>query len=431
MKLRESARGRAAALLAGTVTGLLSLLLALPPALAQEIPPGAGSADRPRPEYDPVGLRSGAVFFYPTVTAAAAWSDNIRAQAAGDSDIILTARPGLDVKSDWGRHELKANVYLEQRVYAEEGDENATDYGGSAAVRLDLGSRSALQLTGAAAQLNEDRAELDSPTASAEPVKFSQIEGRAALAHSFNRLRLDAAVAYSRRNFDDGRTLAGAIIDQDFRDVSAVQGELGARYQFSPGYRAIVRASLNKRSYSLGPEDAAFNPAVDLDRDSDGYRISAGVNFELTRLLYGTVTAGYLKQNYKSPLVGDVSGMLFGADLLWNVTTLTAVRLSADRRVDDDVQVNNAGRLISVAGVGVDHELLRNLIISLDVEHAWLDFNDINRSDRQLSGSLGVKYLLNRKLTADFGYRYDKRSSDTNINEFKRNSVGLGLTLTL
>src|SRR5262245_66377031 len=51
---------------------------------------------RPRPDYDPLGLRFGSWLFYPEMTVAAAYDDNIFAtESDRTDDFIFTATPAF------------------------------------------------------------------------------------------------------------------------------------------------------------------------------------------------------------------------------------------------------------------------------------------------------------------------------------------------
>ena len=66
--------------------------------------------DRPRPDYDPNGIRLGAFNLFPALLFDVAFDDNIRA-VPKDSDVyfddtIFVVVPELALESDWSRHEL-------------------------------------------------------------------------------------------------------------------------------------------------------------------------------------------------------------------------------------------------------------------------------------------------------------------------------------
>lgn len=411
---------------------LLLLFIALlgeaAPSRAQDVPTGVGSADRPRPEYDPIGLRSGPIFIYPSLELGVDYTDNVLAGSSGkQGDALFTVRPAVDVKSDWSRHQITASAYSESRFFTSETGENATDYGVDASGRLDLGLSSRLTLAAGYDRLAENRANIDSTSLTVKPIQSDIAHASVNYLARFNQLRLSASGTWSRLNFVDGELPDGRVVDQDFRDRRVVEGQLGVGYEFSPGYQILLRGSVNNRNYSLDTGSPGFDPRIDIDRDSTGYKVEAGVEFELTKLLYGSARIGYLSQNYQNARLPDLRGVSAGADLLWNVTTLTSLRFQLDRRIDDTITDFSAGRRTTAIRLGVDHELLRNLIISIDGDYTRLNFVRQDRLDRESGETLQIKYLLNRHLTATFYFRHDERKSPIDFFNYQRNAVGLTL----
>src|SRR3546814_20794569 len=81
-------------------------------------------------------------------------------------------------------------------------------------------------------------------------------------------------------------------IDQDFRDHSSYTGTAIGEYALSPSVALFVAGSLGKRDYRerSGPVAA---------RDSTGFDLAAGASFELGRKARGSLSLGYLHQDYK------------------------------------------------------------------------------------------------------------------------------------
>src|SRR5271163_1858458 len=66
---------------------------------------GASVLDRPRPEYDPLGLRLGSFFLYPKLELGELYSDNVFAtQSNKKTDFITVVSPTLDLRSNWSQN---------------------------------------------------------------------------------------------------------------------------------------------------------------------------------------------------------------------------------------------------------------------------------------------------------------------------------------
>src|SRR3990172_373312 len=80
-----------------------------------------------------------------------------------------------------------------------------------------------------------------------------------------------------------------------------------------------------------------------------------------------------------------------------------------------------SGRLFTTAGLAVDHELLRNLLIGADVSASIDDFKGISREDQIFRAGASAKYLLNRYANVGGEYRFRMRTSDVASAEFTDN----------
>src|SRR5690606_7032108 len=100
--------------------------------------------------------------------------------------------------------------------------------------------------------------------------------------------------------------------------------------------------------------DAALNCFCEM-RDSNGSTIRAGSTFELTRLLTGELSAGYLTRSYEDPNLPELSGWLMDGVLVWTPTGLTTVRLTAKSNVEETTLFGVSGIFRRDFGVQVDH----------------------------------------------------------------------------
>jgi hypothetical protein len=80
--------------------------------------------------------------------------------------------------------------------------------------------------------------------------------------------------------------------------------------------------------------------------------------------------------------------------------------------------------------VQVDHELLRNLILTANFTYEDDDYSGISRTDERTSESLAGTYLLNRGVGVSFTYQHlENSSSGTEAGlSFDDNRVVAGLT---
>jgi hypothetical protein len=189
---------------------------------------------------------------------------------------------------------------------------------------------------------------------------------------------------------------------------------LRVSYEITPRYEAFARVGYNRRSYDHD-DPAGFT------RDSNGYRADIGATIDLTGVTFAEVYTGYVIQDYEASTLGKINGVDFGARVVWNATQLTSVSANIDRRVQDANTVAlladgssafSPGYLRTNVGLTVDHELLRNVLLTGRVGYENDDYEKIDRSDDRFDIGAGIRYSFTRNLYLGGSYTYSNRSSE-------------------
>lgn len=395
----------------------------------QSVPEGVSAADRARPDYAPIGGRIGSFFLYPTVSATLVGTDNVRATDGDrESEFYSVLHADLLLRSNLARHGLKLRAFADQSVHARFSHEDVTRFGGQFDGQLDISRDTQLTVRGLAERQAEERSSYNNLTAARAPVRYGHYLAALALNQSLSPVTLSAGLSYDRFDYDNAVSFAGEPISQRYRTHEQVSGTGAATYTIHPGFAVLVRGSVDKRSYPL-PANSPLQPGG-LSRDSSGARIEAGLKLDLTSLLYGEVRVGYMRRDYSDPAYIDTSGLSFGADLLWNVTPLTSVRFGADRSVDEASSTTIAGNRRTQFDLSLDHELLRNLILTAATSYARIEpLGPVPNSSSYLA-RLDARYLLSRQVSMRAGYLFNKRTSASVDRRFRENRLSGGLTLT-
>mgnify|MGYP003673920477 FL=1 len=120
-----------------------------------------------------------------------------------------------------------------------------------------------------------------------------------------------------------------------------------------------------------------------------------------------------------------------GLDLTWNVTPLTTVIGGFTREVSETTLAAASGTLKTEYKVSVDHELLRNLILSARAAMSTEEFEGIAREDDYLNAGIGAKYMLNRNFSLVLDYDYEERDSNVAGSDYETNKILLRLRAQL
>lgn len=374
---------------------------------------------RPRPDYEATGQKAGGFTLYPRITVDAEYNDNIYAEATGkDDDTIWRVKPELAVRSDWSRHALGFFAGGNLIRYSNNGSEDAEEYTVSANGRLDIARGSNLTGSVQTQNLVEPRTSPDAPTAAGKPVKYDLNQGSIVLTKEFNRLRVSGRVDDKDFNYKDvPRNDATGFIDQDFRDRNELYYGAKAEYAVSPDTAVYLTATGNKKDYDT-------NVAAS-DRTSDGYVVGVGANFDVSELVRGDLQVGYMKQTYDNPAFAKIDGFNAVGRLEWFPTQLTTVGLNGSRTIEESTAVGSQGYISNNIGASIDHELMRNVLLSAAYSHGKDNYKGVDRADKRDNFSATATYLLNRRVGVFLTYNYLKQDSSGAQNgaSFKDNKL--------
>ena len=243
---------------------------------------GVPVRQRPRPEYEALGLPVGTFTAFPSLQIDAEYNDNIFAVATGaDSDWIVRLKPEIQLESGWSRHAFGAYARANISRYRDFDAENFEDWGVGASGRLDITRAANLAAGVDHASLTEPRTSSNAPASTREPISYDMASAFLAGTRVSGRTKLSARADIREFDYEDALTLAGGVVDQDSRDRTITSLTGRGDYAISPATAVFVQATANTRDYDT-PTSLVL-PA----RDSDGYELLAGANFEVGALARG------------------------------------------------------------------------------------------------------------------------------------------------
>lgn len=386
-----------------------------------------------RPDYDALGLRAGSFIIKPKVDVSAAYTDNVfalspevSAEFGEQSDTYFVFRPSVGIESDWNRHSLSGGLYSETWQHVDFDGENVSNAGLFADGRIDVNYNTAITLGGSYDWLHETRFMNNSVLVPVEPVEYDRSRAYIGLQQEFGRIRYRGRLDFADYDYDDVQVVdpanSGVFLttDQDFRDRQDTSVLLEAGFATTRDSSVFLRGVFRQRDFdNLSNTVLAGSP---LDRDSDGYTISAGVDFDVTNLIRGNIAIGYMEEDFKDDRLRKIDGLALDAGLEWFPSERTTVGLTASRDVrpssvfttdaNGNPLVNDAGFIANEVVLSVDHELARNIILSGSVGYGLDDYKEFNREDERYAATLAATYLINRHFAARLEYAYTDQSTD-------------------
>lgn len=383
---------------------------------------GTSVTERARAEYAPLGLRLGAFMANTTVETSAGYTDNLYYNnARKESDASLGIRPQVDVNSTWSRHAVSFGAGSDIVSYSGNGDENTTSWNAYLRGRVDISSAATIAASYSHNRNYESRSSFQASLTSIEPVPYDIDAASITTTIVGNRLRFMGTLSSTNEDYKNVASLGGGIIDNSARDakVNVVAGRVD--YAVSPSVSVFVNAESNERKYASNP---SYN--------NEGTILTVGSSFEITGLSRGELQIGRQKQDYSAVTAGDQSTTYINGKVEWFPTQLTSVTGKIERNVTDTPNISgpNVSAVYTAASIGVDHELLRNVLLLAEYQHTAYDFSGIDRSDNGDRVTLGGRYYMSRRISLDAAYRYEnyKSSGTQAFREFTNNWIRLGVT---
>lgn len=366
--------------------------------------------EKPRPDYDPLGIRSGAFLVKPQITLGLSHNDNLYTVDNNTTSAwYTTLAPRLVASSGWSRHGLDLAAGVEAARYNGHSDEDYLNADLLLKGRLDVQRGSWLTGTLGVQRLHEERGSPEFDSAWAEPVRYHRQQAGISAFHGAGRASLSGGVELQTYDFRDVKQVGGGSESQAHRDRKVYEVNGRFAYESTPEVHPFLSLKYQWRNYD---NDSGKH------RDSEGYRIGIGTGFAPTGALSGEVFIGYMQQDYKEDTQQDISGAWYGASVLWSPSELTSLQFDAGSSIQETIAANASGIRSANAGVRVDHELLRNLLVGAFANHTRDDYQGIDRNERYNRFGPRVTYLWNRNLSAEMEYTHTERSAHQTSEDY-------------
>ncbi len=372
--------------------------------------------------YEPLGLHLGAFDVLPVLGIGAELNDNIYYTDLGKThDTITSIVPGVTIKSDWGRHALQAKLSGQFNNYLDHSSENTTFLDAGIGGRLDIHGNSYAFAAADISQNYEPRYDPSTPRAAVKPIKYDVTQANGGVLIEGNRLQFTERYDYAKYDYFNGLNQLGQVVNQDNRDYTYTALTSRGDYAISPDTSVFVAYVANNRDYR--------DPSV--LRDSHGWDFGVGVSFDLTNLARGEMQVGYLEQKYKNPGFKNAKGGSVRGKVQYFPTELTTLTLQTSTSIEETPDFGSSGFTKNASKVSVDHELLRDLVLSAAYSMTDDKYRGEDRHDKLHEIDLLAKYLVSRNIFLRGGYIYsDLRSHGVSgIPSYQDNAFRMSLGL--
>jgi hypothetical protein len=265
------------------------------------------------------------------------------------------------------------------------------------------------------------------------PVPFDSDEMIVTANTRFNRLGLVATGLYRTYRFEDV-DIAGGTSDTSQNSFDTLIGALGTSYAFSPGRFLTALVRLQDITYTEDRPRDPLNPAGVIPRDRDSFTWVAlgGFEYDFDGVWAGRIGLGWQQRNYRGAQIRTLEGPAVEGRLSWSPSQLTTVTLNVARSIEESIRQNAVSYQRTTAGVRVDHEFLRNVILGGEVRADRREYDQPNSKATDAVFQLNGRWLINRSLSLTGSYAYNRRIEATGgAFEYDRNLVQVRLRIAL
>jgi hypothetical protein len=385
--------------------------------------------ERPHPDWAPVDIDLGGLSLRPELDLTTAYDTNEKdAPDHARSDGLVLLRPAVAIASDTARRQLAFDADLTRTEHLRFGEDDSTEYDLAGEGRFSVSQAMLVGLQADDQHRVLPRSDPDIPIDSLGPVMFDRQDFRMQLEDDPGRWQVRLAAALRAEAYGSVGAPGGGVYSFSARNGVYASGSGRAGWAVSPAVSFFAE----------GLYSQTFRPAfAGRSQDARGASLLAGVSFDLSHLARGEVSAGLLRESYSTPATPADMGIALHAELQYFPTQLTTLTVTADRNAAPPSIAGSPGGLLLGGSVRLDHELLRNLVLSLGAEARRTDYRDFqvhdayqNRTDRSESARLGARYLMNRLATWELSWsRTDTRSSFALRRSYSDGQLSLSLRL--
>ncbi len=386
-----------------------------------DAPPRPPRPARPFEEpFDPVGFKVGAFLLKPSIEIHRGLDTNPRRTPGGSKSQFTQVHPELLAKSEWTRHEMTATLRGSYLSYDSASDLNRPSADLRVNGRIDV-QRDTKVLLEARYLIGTDYPGSPNLTAGLAKLPVYTTHGATVgLTQNFNRLELTAKGMFDRNVYRDSDLTDGTSVSNETRNYIQYGAQLRAGYEITPGVKPFVQVDADKRVH-----DIASSP----QRDSRAITPRAGATFEITRILTGEVSIGYIMRHYEDPALADLRGLVVDGSLVWVASGLTTLSLTAKTYADESILPGVSGALRRDVGLQVDHAFRRWLVGTFKAGVGFDNYVGLDRADTRTSIAAALTYKFSREFWLKGEIRQDWLRSNVSGNDNSATTMLLGVKL--
>lgn len=398
--------------------------------------PGVTVASRAHPEYDPIGVRLGLLTLRPDLTAGIGYDDNVTGTSHARGSVLFNSAARVQADYALPGTPIVAAVSADDWQYPDQGRQSYTNWTAGIGATHAFGQDS-LTIGATHLSLNQTPRDLDVPVLGGS-VAYRVDDTRVSWRSVFGRAALVPGLQVSWYDFDNGQFSAdgGSVTyDQSYRNRVVYTPSLQAEWEFAPRRKAIVVLRDAVARFNAG---AAGTPL----QDFNDVTVQGGLIYELSGALTFRALAGFEHRQFTDARLRTIDAPVAEGAVTWTPTGLTTVEVALGRTIQNSSSDETSGFTSTTLRLSVDHELLRNVILTGGLRFSGNDYARNAGSQYFVAADAGISWRLSRRVRLAAEYRFASRSSSftgsaftplgiITANDFIENLVTIRLTCSL
>ena len=376
--------------------------------------------------YAALGLRTGSFLLYPAIELSTGYDTNPGHVPGGAASPLFVIAPELQVRSDWDRHSLTANIvgtYTDYTNDAFSPSLNRPYFNSTIDGRIDVLRDTQVLLENRVLVSTDNPGSPNLVAGLAKLPIFTTVGGTLGLAQEFNRFQIIVKGTFDRSVYDNSLLTDGESVTNGDRDFNQYGGTARFGYELNPGFKPFVEIDADGRIH-----DEQFD-RNGLQRDSTGLAGKAGAAIDLFGSLTGEMAFGYMERTYKDPTLPNIAGVIADGSLIWQATPLTTAKLTAASTVNESIVAGTSGSFSRDVNLQVDHSFLWRLIGTAQAGYGRDQYVGLGRTDNRYFVSTGLTYKVSREVQLKGTLRQDWLTSNVTGVAYAATSFLAGVRL--
>ena len=378
--------------------------------------------------FAPLGVRMGELRLLPFVETSAGYETNPNQVSTGvKPSAAVRVEGGFALASDFPTNSLTANLRAGYAEFPSNSNADRPDVNGVVRGRIDVDRQDTIDLEGRLTVATQTPGSpllavpnsvfiTSRPTIVSEGVTLGGT-------HTFNRLAVNLRATFDRTQYGNASQSDGSTFLYSQDNYNDIGGVARVSYELTPALIPFVE---------VGGDTRVRDTAVDLSgflRDSVGVTARAGSAFEFTRLLTGTLSAGYADRHYADPRLPNLRGPTIDGALVYAFTPLTTLTGRASTSLSETTLAGASGAISRSFSVELAHVFFRNFTVTGIVTYQPNEYQGVSVTENFLQFTLKGAYSISRDIQLIGSASHQELHSTLVGSSFSDNIFLLGVRL--